>query len=56
MFEKVNKNLEYGLFAEIMDTFSTWEGQSEDVVNKGQLLSKNGKLICVSDLEVNSKH
>ncbi len=52
----MNQFHEYGLFAEVMDTHDSWNSQADNCVNKSQEHSNKGKLVCVSDLEVNDDH
>lgn len=47
---------EYGLFSEIIDTYSTWANQRDKVAEVVHALSEKGQVIGVSDLEVNDKH
>ena len=45
---KVQNCHEYGLFALVMDTYSTWSTQQEDTLTKTQPLQGAGELISVS--------
>lgn len=39
-----------------MDTYDSWASQSDNSATKGQEHANKGRLICISDLEVNDKH
>ena len=53
---KIQKCHEYGLFAVVMDTYSTWGTQQDETLTKTQPLQGAGELISVSELEVNDDH